>query len=239
VFSDVTEVGANPKGRFAITYPHSLESAIILPAIEQLCKEYKNIEPELIATDETIDLVENQLDASIHIGELPDSNYRALPIGSIREIFCSTAAYMNVNTTENSKINLATSPNFSSTQNLDDVIKELSGHQWISTSWQKSQMKLRDSYSNSTFEVELNKFARTNTLPAAIAMVMRNLGIALVPDIAAKPLIQSGKLIHIAKQLTGPEWPVYTVHAYQQEKPIHLTRFHQLIYRAFEDYRKA
>jgi hypothetical protein len=57
------------------------------------------------------------------------------------------------------------------------------------------------------------------------------MGIALIPDILAKPLIDSGDLIHIAEHISGPQWPIYTLHAYQNEKPIYLTRFHQLICR--------
>ncbi|MGI1677601.1 MAG: LysR family transcriptional regulator [Cellvibrionaceae bacterium] len=215
VFSDLADAGVSPRGRFAITYPHSLESTIILPAIEQLCKEFPDLEPVLIADDDTLDLVENQIDVAIHVGELPDSSYRALPIGSLTELFCATPFYLNKNGDISS-------------------IEELSQHRWISTSWQKANTKIACKKNEKKETVTLNEFAKTNTLPAAIGMTLQNLGIALVPDILARPLFKTGDLVQIAKHLIGPEWPVYTVHAYQKEKPIHLTRFHQLICRSFE-----
>ena len=45
--------------------------------------------------------------------------------------------------------------------------------------------------------------------------------------------IKSGELIHIIENITGPLWPLYMVHGYQADKPIHLTRFHQLVCRYF------
>jgi len=207
-FSDLTEAGVSPQGRFAITYPHSIETAIILPAIDQLCREYPNLEPELIADDSTLDLVENQLDLAIHIGELTDSSYRALPVGAVTELFCATPFYLNKHGDIRSK-------------------DELEEHRWISTSWQKADTTIHFIHNQENHSLTLNKFAKANTLPAVIGMALRHLGIALIPDVVAKPLIESGKLVRIAKELQGPQWPVYTVHAYKSEKPIHITRFHQ------------
>ena len=214
-FSDLEEAGVNPKGRFAVTYPHSLEATIVLPAIEQLTREYPNLEPVLIADDKSLDLLESQLDAAIHIGELADSSYRALPVGGLSELFCASPAYLN---------------NKGSISSIDELIQ----HPWISASWQTASMTVNDLKSGNKNIVDLNQYAKASTLPAVLGMTLRNLGIALIPDVVARPLFRSGDLVHIATHLTGPEWPVYTVHPYQKEKPMHLTRFHQMVYRRFE-----
>lgn len=217
LFNDIAEAGGSPSGRFAVTFPHSLQHSIILPAIEQLCVEYPGLKPVLVADDKPLDLVENQLDVAIHIGELSDSSYRALPVGSLTEIFCATPFYINKQGSINSK-------------------KDLEQQPWVATSWQEANTKITELDTNKKDIVSLNQFAKCNTLPAAIDMALAHLCIALVPDILAKPLIQSGQLVRIANNIKGPEWPVYTVHAYQQEKPIHITRFHQLICARFEGF---
>jgi len=189
IFNDLSKARVSPKGRFSITYPHSLESAIIMPVIELINKEFPGLEPVLIANDASLDLVEHQIDLAVHIGELRDSTYRALPVGTIKEIFCATpltlsrALERKQGNTEKKALN-----------NLS--LKELRQEKWISTS--------------------------------------RHMGIVLVPDIAAKPILKSGRLSHIAKNICGPEWPVYSLHAYKGEKPIHITRFHELLCRQFE-----
>jgi DNA-binding transcriptional LysR family regulator len=216
VVKDIANAEDNPQGRFAITLPHSLESNVVMPAIEQLCLEYPNLEPELIVSDSSLDLVENNLDVAIHAGELPDSSYRALPIGTMTEVFCASPLYLNKNMTP---------------QKLADLTQL----KWISTSWQKQKMTIYDIVSKEKIMIQLTQFSKVNTFPSALAMALRHLGLVLLPDIVARPLIKSGELIHIMDKFTGPVWPVHTLHAYQREKPIHLTRFHQLVCNYFNN----
>jgi len=216
VLKDIANAEENPKGRFAITLPHSLESHLVMPAIEQLCAEYPDIEPELIVSDKKLDLIENNLDVAIHAGELSDSSYRALPIGTVTEIFCASPLYLNRNITP-------------------CKLSDLAQLKWISTSWQKRNMPIYNILSKEKTLIELTQFSKVNNFTSALSMALRHLGIVLLPDNVAKPLIKSGELIHIMKEFTGPIWPLHTVHAYQREKPIHLTRFHQLVCNYFND----
>lgn len=213
-FSDIADAGENPSGRFAVTFPHGLESAVVIPAIEQLCREYPGLEPDLVVSDGNLDLVENNLDVSIRAGELADSSYRALPVGTIKEVFCATPLFL-------SRYGMPKNP------------EDLAHLRWISTSWQRQKMAVHEVLSNEKSILKLKQFARVNTLPTALELAMRHLGFVLLPDITARPLIKSGELIHIVDNIIGPLWPVYTVHAYQAEKPVHLTRFHQLVCRYF------
>jgi len=216
VLKDVANAEDNPKGRFAITLPYSLEENVVMPAIEQLCLEYPGIQPELIVSDNSLDLVENNLDVAIHAGELPDSSYRALPIGTVTEIFCASPLYLNKNS-------------------IPMKLTDLAQLKWIATSWQKQKMSVYDITTNEKTTIELNQFSKVNNFPSALSMALRHLGVVLVPENVAKSLIKSGDLVHIMKNFTGPLWPLYTVHAYQREKPIHLTRFHQLVCNHFNN----
>lgn len=215
LFNDLDEAGINPSGRFTVTFPNSLQSSIIIPAITQLLTEYPNLEPVLIADDRPLDLVEHNIDVAIHVGELPDSGYRALPIGSLVELFCATPLYLSKN---------------------GDVLstEELTEQRWITAPWQKAKTRITDCRSDLKETILLKEFSRCNTLSAALDMALAHLGIVLLPDIIARPLINSGQLVHIVKNIQGPTWPVYSVHAYQNEKPVHMTRFHQIICRNFQ-----
>lgn len=64
---------------------------------------------------------------------------------------------------------------------------------------------------------------------------MKHMGVALLPDVFARPLITRGELVHIMPEYTGPQWPIYTLHAYQSEKPIYITRLHQLVCRFIQE----
>lgn len=212
LFNDLKEAGEAPSGRVSITYPYSLQTHVVLPAIEQLCIEFPGLEPELIADDKTHDLVSNKIDVAIHIGELPDSSYRALPVGNLTEIFCATPVYLN---------------RYGSVESVED----LSAHNWVATSWQSKKMRVTNILNQETQTITLKQTCKANTLLTTVDMTMKHMGIALIPDVLAKPLINTGELVHIAKNFTGPQWPIYTLHAYQSEKPIYITRLHQLVCR--------
>lgn len=214
VFSDIASAGSAPKGKMTVTFPHAIEANVILPAIEQLCLEYPGIEPQLLASDGYMDLTQHKIDLAIRAGNLADSTYRALPIGSCTEIFCATPLYIN-------------------RHGGADTIEALQRHKCIATAWQSNPTTIRDKATGASQKITLNRCAQANTLPSAVEMMLRHMGVALLPDNTAKPLIDSGEVVHIAKGITGPLWPFYTLHNYQQEKPIHITRFHQLVCRFF------
>lgn len=209
-FSDITNAGASPKGRFAVTFPYSLASTVVMPAIEQLCREFPGLEPDLHVSDKTLDLVANNLDVAIHIGALPDSSYRSLLIGTVVEILCASPIYLN-------RASLPTAP------------EALPDHRWIATSWQHRNTTLFNEKNKEEVALNLTHFAHVNSLSIAIDMVLHHMGIALLPDIAVKPFFQSGELTHVMNGFTGPHWPVYFLHPYQQKKPVHINRFYQLI----------
>lgn len=214
MLSDITAAGASPSGKMTITFPYAIETNVILPAIEQLYLEYPGIEPQLLACDNNMDLTQHNIDLAIRAGELPDSTFRALPIGSCTEIFCATPRYININ---------------GDAKNSEDLAR----HRWIATSWQSSPLTIRDTILGTTESLDIRASIQTNNLPSAIELVLRHMGIALLPDNAANPLIERGELIQLAPGITGPLWPFYTLHNYQQEKPVHITRFHQLVCRFF------
>ena len=214
VFADIIEAGVAPKGRFAVTFPHALAQGVVLPAIEQLCAEFPGLEPDLLVSDSALDLVANNLDVAVHAGELADSSYRALPVGTMREVFCASPLYL-------------------SRHSIPQAVADLPEHRWLATSWQPRCMPIFQLSSGAQESVNLPRFAQVTGLPTAIDLALRHMGIVLLPDICAKPLVQSGALVHLLEDISGPHWPVHIVHAYQGEKPVHITRFHQLVQRYF------
>ncbi len=197
------------KGSFSVTFPHAIQTDIAIPAITQLCQEYPGLEPRIIVSDEKMDLVKDKLDVAIYAGELKDSNYRALPIGTMTEIWCASANYIQQN---------------GAPQNTE----ELSEQRWIATHWQKNTQKLVDGSGIETI-VNLSSFSQVNTLPCAIALAKQDLGIVLLPDISASPSLLDKSLVRVLPDQHGARWPFYFMHAFQAEKPQYVTRFYQLI----------
>jgi len=210
-FEELNHSKEAPTGIFALTIPHVCEKNIVIPALNQLCIEFPQIEYELLVTDEARDLIHDNLDVAIYGGELKDSNYRALPIGTVSEIFCATPAYVQ----KHGQLN-----------HVDD----LHFHRIIATSWQKDSLTL---YKNKTLTdketVKLKFFAKTNTVSSALDMVSHEMGIALLPEFIIRDAFVDGHLVRVLPGYQGWQWPFYMVHRFHGEKPIHITRFYQLV----------
>ncbi|VAW71271.1 hypothetical protein MNBD_GAMMA10-835 [hydrothermal vent metagenome] len=210
-FEELNNSKEMPSGTFALTIPHAFEKGIVIPALRQLCIEFPQIEPEILVTDETKDLIKNNLDVAIYGGSLKDSNYRALPIGTVSEYFFATPAYTQ---------------KYGQLRKIDDLLK----HQIIATSWQKGFL---DIYKNNELSeyitVSCNFFAKTNTLPSALEMVLHDMGIALLPEFIVQPKFANENLVRILPEYQGRQWPFYMVHRFHGEKPLHITRFYQLV----------
>lgn len=208
---EISATKETPSGRFAITIPHSFERDIAIPALNQLCIEFPLIVPHILVTDKAKDLVAENLDIAIYGGELKDSNYRAMPIGSAFEIICASPTYV---------------ANNGPIESLD----KLSTLKWIPAPWQNELITLYQAKQLAKgISINVDLRARSNTLPSTIEMVCHQMGIALLPEFVLQEPLSSGQLIRILPEYQGKQWPFYFVHRFQREKPIHVTRFYQLV----------
>lgn len=211
VIEELDSSKETPTGTFALTIPHACEKDVVVPALGQLCKEFPLIQPQIHVTDDAQDLIQHNLDVAIYGGELRDSNYRALPLGSASEIFCATPTYVQ-------KHGLPSQPH------------QLQDHSFIATSWQKAPLALYSNYDLAEkISLDVNFFANTNTLPCALEMALHHMGIVLLPEFTVQSAFASGQLVRVLPEHQGRQWPFYMVHRFQGEKPIHITRFYQLV----------
>lgn len=220
-FQELSNVEKEPSGLFTISSPHLLEKDVITPALGQLCKEFPKIRIKVLITDERLDLINDKLDVSIFAGEMRDSNYRALPIGKTREIFCASPSYIQQ-------------------FGVPTTLEELVNHRWISASWQNESLSISHNSSELTdnkqpvSHVTLQRFAESNSLTCPMSMALQDMGYVLLPSIASQSLIAQGKMVQIMESFHGQTWPFYFIHPFQSEKPVHVTRFYQLIKHYFD-----
>lgn len=211
-YDELNQFKKAPSGTFSLTIPHSVEQSIVVPALKQLCLEFPLLTINLNVTDQALDLIEHDLDVAIYAGELKDSNYRALPIGTANDVFCAHPAYIQK-------------------RGLITELKQLQHHNFIVMPWQKSVLNVVKNDQWQTIEV--NCFAKTNTLPSALELIVNGMGVGLLPEFVVKPLLTTGELSMVMPSYKGKLWPFYMVHRFDREKPIHITRFYQLIQHFF------
>ena len=208
---ELVHADESPSGTFSVTLPHMMMRDIVAPALRQLCIEFPLIQPRLLVTDKPLDLIAENLDVAIYLGTPPDSNYRALPLPSVSEIFCATPTYVRQS-------------------GEPTTLADLANHSWISTAWQLPEIEIFSTApSKAPTRLRLKPFATCNGLYPALELTTADMGYVLLPETVARPLLENGKLLHILKHHHGPVWPAHFVHPFQGRRPPHVTRFYQLV----------
>lgn len=209
VFMELSSLENEPRGDFSVTAPHSLEVAVVLPAIQQLATEFPLLRPRLMMTDKVLDLIHHKIDVSLFAGHPKESNFKAKKIGEIKEIFCASPRYLSHNGAPGS-------------------IEDLKPHRWISVHWQSQTFRTNSEILQST-ETTLEPYSQCDSLTSALEMAKNDMGVVLVPNVAALPLIQAGTLVQLKLDVVYPSWPLFFVHTFHTKKPRHVLRFQELV----------
>ena len=213
-FQEMASAEESPTGLFSLTFPNLVAKDIVFPALKQLSAEYPGLTFRTIVTEDPLDLIKHNLDVSIFGGNLPDSSYRALPLGNTGEILCA-------------------SPEYVQNHGLPQHLEHLRQHRWLQARWQDATVNFyqrveKKNHLGEKQSVRLDAFLQCNSMVALFGAVRQGLGIAFLPETGANNMIATGKLIHVLPKFTGRNWPFYLVHAFQEEKPVHLQRFYAL-----------
>jgi DNA-binding transcriptional LysR family regulator len=200
---------------------------IVAPAIGQLTAQYPQIKPHLIGDDRRLDLLEQGIDLAVRVGQLPSSNYRQRRIGSFVDVLCASPAFIRAHQSQ--------------IEGLIDSPDGLSGCDYIANSWQGSKVSHGLTQQKTKVQIELNFVANrfANSLQAVLAMAKAGGGIALIPDFIFKGCQQKGELAAILPDFAGPQVPVYTLHAFDNQPPLLIQLCAQQIKQGFETVQRA
>lgn len=85
---------AAPKGRLMIATPSLIGRSWLGPLLPEFLAAYPELELHILLLDRPVHLVEEGIDAALHIGALKDSDLIARKLGEIRMMVCAAPAYI-------------------------------------------------------------------------------------------------------------------------------------------------
>jgi DNA-binding transcriptional LysR family regulator len=83
-----------PKGELVLTAPIVFGRLHLLPVVTQFLARFPDIDIRLVLSDRFVDLVGDHVDVALRIGDLPDSELIARPLGEIRPVCCAASSYL-------------------------------------------------------------------------------------------------------------------------------------------------
>ncbi|MGD0848021.1 LysR family transcriptional regulator [Bradyrhizobium sp.] len=86
---------SEPKGDLVITTSLILGRQHVLPIVAEFLKANPGINVELLLANRVVNMMEEQVDLAIRIGNSPDSSLIAIHLGSTRRVVCGSPAYFS------------------------------------------------------------------------------------------------------------------------------------------------
>ncbi|WP_220752542.1 LysR family transcriptional regulator [Shewanella sp. KT0246] len=192
---EVEQTKLAPQGRVRITAPNALMETLVTPAISGLLKQYPLLEPELISHDQHLDLLSEDIDLAIRVGQSEQSMLMQKRIGSFRDVLVGSKSII-----ENADID--TLPYVANTWQGKNIV-----HQFESNAHQFKQYTAK-------------AHCVTNSFHTCLALIQSGCGIGIVPDFHLPKL--KAELVEVFKNRKLTINTVFALHPFGSKVPLNV-----------------
>jgi|GEM_PF-3366502 len=198
-------------GKLSVTIPHILETSILVPVLSQMHIEFPKLTFQVDVSDQYHDLIQNNFDVALTGGYRESSSYKLQKIATI-----DTHCYAHPE-----RANQWQRSSFQSTQKIP----------WVYANWQKNTFS--GSLSETSKSVALKKVLETTSIMSAINFATSGSGVVIAADIAVEAQVQKGTLVRVFENTFSKTEPIFFMHAFRNELPLHVKRFKELVIEQF------
>jgi DNA-binding transcriptional LysR family regulator len=92
--SEVSSLEEDVRGLLRVSLRVTAGTTVVVPALPKLLSQYPELELDISLTDERRELIANNIDVAMWLGELPDSQIVARRLSRTRRIVCGSPAYL-------------------------------------------------------------------------------------------------------------------------------------------------
>jgi DNA-binding transcriptional LysR family regulator len=153
-----------------------------------------------------VPLLEEQVDVALRIAELADSNFVAVPLGTVRRVVCASPAYFAEHGTPTDPLQLAT-------------------HACITFEQMTSRQVWNFVSGKSDIAVRVRSRLAVSTAEAAVDAAVAGVGITRVVSYQMAAALRAGALDIVLAPFEPAPWPVSIVHTGQGILPLKLRAF--------------
>ena len=195
-----------PKGDLAITSPWGLGHMHLMPIAVEFMNAYPEIALRLVLTDRIVDTVEENIDISIRIGNLADSNLIATKVGSVRFVLCASPGYL-------------------AEHGHPSEPAELAAHDCISIDGVAPQRSWKFIKDGREIVASIRSRLTVSDSEAAIDAAIASAGITRVMSYKMEAARRAGQLVLMLEEFEQEPWPVHIVYAERKPVPLKLRAF--------------
>lgn len=174
-YESISGFKEKPSGMLKISLPYVWADTKITPHLAEFLQQYPDIQLSIECNDEMQNLIEDQLDLVIRVGDLKDSANIAVSFGTIRLVMCATRNYIQQYGMPNTPSDL---------QNHNFILYE-----------DYNQVTIKSS--TNTQNIRVSGSVSTNMVSVMLTAIQQDIGMSILPDLLINHLLETGELVDI------------------------------------------
>ncbi|ARM88488.1 LysR family transcriptional regulator protein [Rhizobium sp. CIAT894] len=183
-----------PRGLLTVTMPIEYGNRYVLPVVLSFMEEYPEVSLNLLSLDHTVDLVSEQVDIAIRLGNLADSSLHAAKTGEFHLLTCASPAYIE---------------RHGEPQHPGDLVD------YDGIFFNKRAFFWTFDVAGAPMEAIPRARLEVNTAANCVAAAVAGAGIARLFDYQIPDELASGALVPILRDFDGQPQPIHIVYARQ------------------------
>lgn len=193
--ADEAAIGINaaPRGHLVITAPVLFGRMYVMPCVVEYLQKYPDTEISALFVDRVVNMLDEGVDVALRVGELSDSSFKAIKVGTVRRVVCASPSYIE-------KYGLPQHPN------------DLSEHQIVVASSLSPNVEWRFLENKQSKIVRVKPRLTVTSNDAAIEAAVAGLGITRLISYQIAPELQNGQLKIILSEFEYPALPIHILH---------------------------
>jgi DNA-binding transcriptional LysR family regulator len=204
--SMLTDRAHMPSGRIRLTAPVMFGSLHVCPVVTEFLQTFPQTRAEVLLLDRVVDLLEEDIDLAVRIGNLPDSSLVGLPLGSTRQVICASPAFVQQH-------GLPQHPKGLNQQAAVRRIGATEGTEW---SFARPGEKLK---------VSLKESFVSNHVEAVLQACCAGMGYGRFLGYQTAKLEAQGQLVRVLREWEPEASPVHLVYPYSRLLSARLRKF--------------
>jgi DNA-binding transcriptional LysR family regulator len=202
----LTQAQKRPEGLLRITIPVILSQESFFDFMSAFMKDHARIRVELVVTNLLLDLIAENIDVAIRVGELQDSSVVVRRLG--------TSAYC-----------LVAAPEYLKGRALPAEPADLETHHCVMFNAKHNERDWDLISGRRKVRVHVAGAAASRDINSARAFVHRGHGIGLLPATYCEEDIANGKLIRLLPKWTSSPIPVFALYSSRRFLPLRMSLF--------------
>ena len=180
----------------------------MLPVVSEFLNQFNEINVRMTLSDRNANLVDDQIDVAVRIGELPDSTLVATRVGSIRRVVCGSPAYLAAHGTP---------------KRPEDLVS----HMCVTLSAISSGLSWTFATKGGKAATAVRPLCRLyiNTAEAAIDAAVAGVGLTSVLSYQVVQAVHDGRLRIVLEDHEPGPIPVHLIHAGRSLLPLKMRSF--------------